>query len=169
MSVVTTHRPDQAVLTVGSRFDTVDAPVFRANIGPLLLRNSTVGLELSSVDFLDCGALAEIMRARQLAGELDRELILLHPSESVRRVLELAALEHSFNTESGTRFISAPDAERSGPSEHSFGATAKTSPLGQPIPRASAGAIPASAPTAASLRGELTSVTLALIETQDRL
>lgn len=71
-----------------------------ATLEPVTSAVDPVASDLSSVVFVDSSALAELLRGQRAASATGGDLVLVNPSDPVRIILELTALDQVFTTES---------------------------------------------------------------------
>jgi anti-sigma B factor antagonist len=88
-------------MSLAGRFDAHEVPGFASAVQALLEESGCkVRVDLSSVVFVDSSALAELLRAQRAAAVTGGDLVLVNPSDPVRVILELTALDQVFTTES---------------------------------------------------------------------
>jgi anti-sigma B factor antagonist len=93
--------PRRTVHLVG-RFDAHEAPGFRETAHPLLSADAAVVVvDLSQVAFVDSTALAELVRLQKAARALGGEVVLQHPSDPVRVILEITDIGGLFTVADG--------------------------------------------------------------------
>lgn len=94
MENTTTHEQKGAELriTPSGEIDHHSARKFRGEIDELIYyyRPKKVLLDLSKITFMDSSGLGLILGRFTLAKELGGELIIVNPSESVKKILDLA-------------------------------------------------------------------------------
>ncbi len=89
------------LMTLAGRFDAHEVPAFATAVDALLADTGcTVRINLSSVVFVDSSALAELLRAQRAAAASGGDVLLVEPSDPVRIILELTALDQVLRTES---------------------------------------------------------------------
>ncbi len=100
LKIVTTSEGRRSLVQLIGRFDAHETPGFRSQVEPLLAPDGgRLTIDLSTVAFLDSTALAELLRLHKMAKEQGGELTLVAPSEPVRVILELTALQQVFSIE----------------------------------------------------------------------
>ena len=80
------------VVHVGGDFDLSTVPAFEAELEPSLSTKLLV-VDLAECTFIDSSALRSLVRAQRRVSETGGRLGLVAPSQPVRRVLEVAALD----------------------------------------------------------------------------
>lgn len=87
------------LITLIGRFDAHETPAFREHLADLLGRGSglSVDIDLSAVHFIDSSALAELLLTSRAATDVGATLVLLNPSDPVRVIFELTALDQAFS------------------------------------------------------------------------
>ena len=87
------------LITLTGRFDAHETPRFRELLADLLANGNgiEVDIDLSAVHFIDSSALAELLRAARAATDVGATLVLLNPSDPVRVIFELTALDQAFS------------------------------------------------------------------------
>jgi anti-sigma B factor antagonist len=87
-------------MTLAGRFDAHEVPAFATAVDALIADpGCTVRIDMSSVVFVDSSALAELLRAQRGAEATGGEVVLVEPSDPVRIILELTALDQVLRTE----------------------------------------------------------------------
>lgn len=82
-------------VTVAGELDLESRPVLSACLTDQLgSRPDRVVVETSGVSFLDSTGIAALLRAKSEAGHAGVDFGIVHPSQIVRRVLEMARVEH---------------------------------------------------------------------------
>ncbi|NUP48382.1 MAG: STAS domain-containing protein [Catenulispora sp.] len=102
------------VLTVSGDVDLAAHARFQAEAEPWAAAPHDLILDCSGVTFLDSMGLRVLVQLRRLVTDDGREFALRAPSESVRRVLELAGVESLFPVvaaDSGVEPGAEPDPE----------------------------------------------------------
>jgi anti-sigma B factor antagonist len=87
------------LITLTGRFDAHETPRFREHLADLLVQGGgpAVEIDLSAVHFIDSSALAELLRTDRAATDAGATLVLLNPSDPVRVIFELTALDQAFS------------------------------------------------------------------------
>lgn len=97
IETLTLEGPIAVELRIEGRFDAHEIEQFRTavdtNVGN---GRSHIRADLSSVEFVDSSALAELVRAMKLCRENGGDLVLASPSDPVRVILELTKLDAAF-------------------------------------------------------------------------
>jgi anti-sigma B factor antagonist len=97
MDIRNEHRDGLHLVALNGRFDAHETTRFREHLAELLTgAGVTVTIELSGVHFIDSTALAELLRAARAAEAAGATLTLLNPSDPVRVIFELTALDQAF-------------------------------------------------------------------------
>ena len=97
MNITTSTLDSIATVLLEGRFDAHEAPAVRTILDELIDGASiTLIIDLSSVQFIDSTALSELVRAMKRAREHGGDLTLAAPSDPVRVILELTALDQAF-------------------------------------------------------------------------
>jgi anti-sigma B factor antagonist len=81
--------PDMVVVRLAGQLDLTAAPSVARALTECLGRSSSVLIDASGIDFIDCAGLHALLPA----GRIYPEPVLLLPSECVRRLLDLLGLD----------------------------------------------------------------------------
>ena len=84
-------------LTLSGAFDMEAVPAFRKTVESDVGHWQRVVIDLSDVDFMDSSGLQELVRLEDQARDLGLEMVLAHPSVTVRRLFELTGLDTHFH------------------------------------------------------------------------
>ena len=85
------------VVELRGRFDAHEVGGFGSTVDRLIDDGvATIGVDLSSVEFIDSSALAELVRYSKTLRAKGHSLDLIQPSDPVRVILELTGLEQAF-------------------------------------------------------------------------
>ena len=91
--ILSTDTSDEvAVIHVAGDLDLSNIPIFAAELGPSLSAPLLV-VDFAACTFIDSSALRELVRAHRVVADAGGRLVLVAPSEPVRRVLEVATLD----------------------------------------------------------------------------
>jgi anti-anti-sigma factor len=82
------------ILVVHGELDIATAPELRRLLDGLRRRHHAVVLDLAAVTFLDATGLSALMDAHAESARNGWDFSVRRPSEAVRRVVELAGVEH---------------------------------------------------------------------------
>jgi anti-anti-sigma factor len=83
-----------STLVVAGELDAHSAPALRERLG-VSTGGDEIALDMSGITFMDSSGLRVLIDAHQEAADRDRRLVVVEPSASVRRVLEIAGvLDH---------------------------------------------------------------------------
>jgi anti-sigma B factor antagonist len=97
MEIYSERRDARHLVTLTGRFDAHETDEFRAHVERLLADDAAlIRIDLSGVRFIDSRALAELLRTSRVAAEAGAVLILADPSDPVRVIFELTALDQAF-------------------------------------------------------------------------
>ncbi len=89
---------ESATLRVSGEIDLTSAPKLDDEIQSLIEQSvRTLTLDLSSVAFMDSTGLRVLLKASKLLESSGGKVVLLKPSEPVRRLLEVSGLEGHFD------------------------------------------------------------------------
>ncbi len=87
----------QATIAVAGRFDANETEAFDSFVSDLVDANQcSLAIELSQVNFIDSTALASLVTLMKRCRERGGDLVLVDPSEPLRVILELTALDQAF-------------------------------------------------------------------------
>lgn len=87
-----------AALGVRGEIDAHSAPEFAERLGALPSSGSDVRVDLSGVPFMDSSGLRVLIEAHQRIGDSGCQLVLVAPSDAVKRLLDVAGLTEHFVT-----------------------------------------------------------------------
>lgn len=91
------ERDGVAMLLVSGEVDLAASPEFVEHLDTLILAAHSPGLvDLSDVSFLDCAGLDALVQAKARAEVGGVTLVLVAPSRSTRRMIDLAGLTSHF-------------------------------------------------------------------------
>ena len=97
MKIDTDARADETLITVGGDVDLYSSPELRkALLAATPKAVSGVGVHLGAVTYMDSSGVATLVEGLRSAKEYDRTFVLVAPSKSVMKVLELARLDSVF-------------------------------------------------------------------------
>src|SRR5260370_28505932 len=88
----TTECNGLAEVAVRGELDCATAPRLRAALDGLDAVGTIVRIDLSATDFMDCAGVGVLVASHRRLSLLGGELVLVSPSDPVRRVLELTGL-----------------------------------------------------------------------------
>lgn len=91
------HDDGHVVVSVTGELDMATAPVLRDTFSEL--RHEHVYLDASGLTFVDSTGLSVLLAANRRWRENGRSLRLVNPSRPLRRLLELAGVDHAFDVE----------------------------------------------------------------------
>jgi anti-sigma B factor antagonist len=92
---------EQATLRVSGEVDIATEPTFRRALDAVIAEaHSPAVVDLSQVTFIDARGLSALLAARREVSGTEVTLVLLDPSPSVRRLLEITGLTNHFDIES---------------------------------------------------------------------
>ena len=102
MDIHDQHQDGQLRIMLVGRFDAHETAAFRAHADAVLAQQPglTLRIDLSQVIFVDSSALAELLRTMRSARFAGGELVLVDPSDPLRVILEMTALDTTFVIES---------------------------------------------------------------------
>jgi anti-sigma B factor antagonist len=90
---------DWTVLDVRGDLDVYSSPTLRHQIHDRIRRgDSRIIVDLEHVDFLDSAGVAVMISGLRLASKSDGTLVLVQPSDQVRRMLQLTNLDRVLQT-----------------------------------------------------------------------
>jgi anti-sigma B factor antagonist len=84
------------VVALRGDLDVTGAPGAEAAISAVLARGRYLVIDMSALDFLDCGALGALLRVRGLARRGGGDVVLAAPQPLVRRLLALSGNDEVF-------------------------------------------------------------------------
>jgi anti-sigma B factor antagonist len=91
----------RAIVSINGELDAYSAPGLEEEVGRLIASNVTdLVFDLSGTDFLDSSGLRAILTAQHTVTDREGRLALRNPSNSVRRLLDIAGLTEQFIIES---------------------------------------------------------------------
>lgn len=97
MNIQTEHRDGEVSFVLIGRFDAHEVGTFKGTFDDLLGQGiSHFRINLSEVNFVDSTGLAAMVRAMKRARERGGDVVLVHPSDPVRVILELTCLDVAF-------------------------------------------------------------------------
>jgi anti-sigma B factor antagonist len=85
-------------IVVGGEIDLYSSPDLRAALAAAIAGNAaTVAVDLAKVAYMDSSGVATLVEALRSAGKEDTQLVILAPSQSVLKVLQLSRLDAIFD------------------------------------------------------------------------
>lgn len=87
---------DDQTLVLSGELDAHSTPTLQSSIEPLDAAQ-TITLDLSSLDFMDSSGLRVIIEANQRAVAESGSLVLLRPTRTVSKLLEVSGLQSTLN------------------------------------------------------------------------
>lgn len=94
LAIVTEHHRGRTVLRLRGELDAGNTECLRRAIGSALKHHPQVlVIDLSAVDFADCGSLAVLVRAHRHLAELGRDLLVAGGQPTVIRLMHLTGLD----------------------------------------------------------------------------
>jgi anti-anti-sigma factor len=86
------------ILNLSGKFDFNDLKIFKAAYEATLNRSEVTALniDMSELNYIDSTALGMLMLLRQRAGAVGKKVILKHPNQEVREVLDIGNLGSLF-------------------------------------------------------------------------
>jgi anti-anti-sigma factor len=98
MKITSTTAGNTAIIALSGQFDFNDLRTFKAAYEVALTQAGidTLEIELSNLNYIDSTALGMLMLLRQRARAADKIVVLKHPNQVVREVLEIANLGNLF-------------------------------------------------------------------------
>ena len=91
------ERNGRPVLTVAGEIDLATAARFAEELASLVGENGGgSAVDLSAVEFIDSSGIRELLKAKRSAESAGGDLVLVNPSSSCRRVLEISGVWSSF-------------------------------------------------------------------------
>jgi len=97
MKIDTDARADETLVTVDGDVDLYSSPDLRkALLAAVPKAASGVGVHLGAVTYMDSSGVATLVEGLRSAKENDKTYVLVEPSRSVMKVLELARLDSVF-------------------------------------------------------------------------
>jgi len=94
------ERDGRPVLVVAGEIDLAVAGRFAQELDSLIADSTGTGaVDLSGVGFIDSSGIRELLKAKRAASASGGDLLLLHPSASARRVLEISGVLNEFTVE----------------------------------------------------------------------
>jgi anti-anti-sigma factor len=91
-----------AVAAVRGELDVTNSAGAMSAIADLTARQPVVIVELSAVEFMDCGALGALLRVQRLARQSGGDVLLAAPAAIVRRLLSLTGMDAVFGVHAST-------------------------------------------------------------------
>lgn len=85
-----------AVAAVRGELDVTSSADAMPAIAALVVRHQVVIVELSALEFMDCGALGVLLRVRRLARQSGGDVLLAAPAANVLRLLSLTGMNEVF-------------------------------------------------------------------------
>jgi anti-sigma B factor antagonist len=85
-----------AVAAVRGEVDVTNSADAMSAIAALTARHQAVIVELSAVEFMDCGALGALLRVQRLARQSGDDVLLAAPAANVLRLLSLTGMNELF-------------------------------------------------------------------------
>ena len=96
----TTEHPGTRVLAVTGEIDLAMAARFAEELTALIAGTDGMSvIDLSGVTFIDSSGVRELLKAKRQAEMTKKQLLLLNPSPSCRRVLEVSGVWNEFAVE----------------------------------------------------------------------
>jgi anti-sigma B factor antagonist len=89
-------RDGYAVAAVRGELDVTSSAGVKSAIAALTARHPVVIVELSAVEFMDCGALGALLRVQRLARQGGGDVLLAAPVAIVLRLLGLTGMDEVF-------------------------------------------------------------------------
>ena len=91
------ERAGRPVLRVAGEIDLAVAARFAQELESLVVDTGGAGaVDLSGVGFIDSSGIRELLKAKRAAEATGADLLLLHPSDFCRRVLEISGVWSDF-------------------------------------------------------------------------
>jgi anti-anti-sigma factor len=84
------------IVTLRGDLDVVDAASVAAALAAAVARNPRIIIDLAGLEFIDCGGLRVLARAREQARQAGGDLLLAAPGGQVRRIFALTGLAGVF-------------------------------------------------------------------------
>lgn len=88
--------PQAGVVTLRGEIDAHSSPRFAAWFDALPTGTADIVVDMAEVTFMDSSGLRVLLDVQERAAEASRQLILLRPSDSVIRLLEVSGLDAHF-------------------------------------------------------------------------
>ena len=98
-----------AVVTLAGECDMSEAPRLAAALRQAGERAGVVQVDLSDLDFLDSSGLHVLYRASSELAAMRSRLVLVSPTDAIRRVLQIAGLEDHFEIRESLEDLALPD------------------------------------------------------------
>ena len=89
-------RDGRVLVALSGELDVTCAAAAEAAITTLATRGQWLIIDMSALDFMDCGSLSALLRVRTLARQAGGDLVLAAPRRLVLRLLALTGQEHAF-------------------------------------------------------------------------
>ncbi len=86
-------RGGHAVVALCGELDLTSSAEAMSAVTALVARHQVVIVELSALDFMDCGALRALLKVQRLARRSGGDVLLAAPKASVRRLLSLTSTD----------------------------------------------------------------------------
>lgn len=86
-------------LDLAGELDAHTAPLLAERLAELPAGDGDVVLDIEKVEFMDSSGLRVVIDVHQRALDVDRRLVLRHPSAAVQRLLEISGLSDHLATE----------------------------------------------------------------------
>ena len=84
-------------LGVSGEIDLATAPSLRRELETLIAEaHSPAIVDLSAVTFIDASGLSELVAAKRTVAHTDVDIVLVDPSPTCRRILEITGLDRTF-------------------------------------------------------------------------
>ena len=96
LTIETEIQDETLNVRLAGEFDMGSVPEFRSKVEGDENPWRRVVIDLSDVVFMDSSGLQELVRLNNRTRELGLEMVLAHPSQPVRRLLELTGLDTHF-------------------------------------------------------------------------
>jgi anti-anti-sigma factor len=98
MKITSTNAGTTEIINLSGQFDFNDLRNFKTAYEGALNRAevTTLDIEMSELKYIDSTALGMLMLLRQRAGAVGKKVILKHPTQVVREVLDIANLGNLF-------------------------------------------------------------------------
>ena len=97
LKVITSDDSREQIIQLTEKFDFEDHLLFRDAVRDAMAKKmQRVILDLEETTYIDSSALGMMMLAKHKCEEVDCEVILKHPRDMVKRVLETVSFEKQF-------------------------------------------------------------------------
>jgi anti-sigma B factor antagonist len=87
---------EHAVAIVRGELDVTNSADAMSAVAVLAARHQVMIVELSALEFMDCGALSAVLRVQRLARQSGGDVLLAAPAANVRRLLSLTSMDRVF-------------------------------------------------------------------------